>query len=69
MAVFNGSLHEPDSHCKARIELMAIKARRHFRGKNKMPTGTCFAGFEKVCESSLTPNVRKADKLRNSKYW
>lgn len=31
--------------------------------------GTCFAGFEKVCSESLTPNPKKADRLRHQKYW
>lgn len=31
--------------------------------------GTCFAGFGKVCEESLTPDLAKADRLRHQTYW
>ena len=31
--------------------------------------GTTFAGTGKVCDKTLTPNVVKADRLRNQKFW
>lgn len=31
--------------------------------------GTCFAGFGRICDRTLTPDPRKAESLRTRKYW
>lgn len=33
------------------------------------PRGTTFAGIGKVCSDSLTPNLKRAAKLRTQNYW
>lgn len=33
------------------------------------PPATTFAGTEKVCSGTLTPNTAKAERLRIQKFW
>jgi len=51
-----------------RIRFSAAAA--HIQGQTvSRRTGTCFAGKGEVCDKTLTPNTRKADRLRSQKYW
>ena len=49
--------------------LLCPGAARHHPRRNRRGTGTCFAGTEKVCCESLTPNPRGAEKLRSQRFW
>lgn len=31
--------------------------------------GTCFAGKGKICDKTLTPDIKKANQLRFQRYW
>lgn len=31
--------------------------------------GTCFAGKGEICDKTLTPDIKKADRLRSQKHW
>lgn len=31
--------------------------------------GTCFAGKGEICDKTLTPDIKKADRLRAQKHW
>lgn len=51
-----------------RIQFSATVA--HIQGQTTTRrTGTCFAGKGEVCNKTLTPNIKKADRLRSQKYW
>lgn len=63
------------SDCDARREKFIRHASLRFKQaisqENACHTkrGTTFAGTEKVCSDTITPNVAKANKLRVQNYW
>lgn len=42
----------------------------HIQGQSaSRHMGTCFAGKGKICDKTLTPDIKKANRLRFQKHW
>lgn len=62
------SLMQKNCQSEDRVRHLAEVARIHGQVRSVHP-GTCFAGKGKVCAKTLTPNTKKAARLRTQKYW